>query len=136
MGKQVFTDCYVAINSVDVSDNVSKAEVDDSFEVKDMTTFGSGGAKEVAAGLEDGALALTFKNDYAAAALDATMWALRRQVVPFEVRPNAAARSTSNPSYAGNILINGWKPISGSPGDVAEVQVNFPASGAKSRLTA
>jgi hypothetical protein len=135
MAKVVLKNCFLSINGTDVSANTSKVEVDDSFEVKDMTTFGSGGAKEVAAGLEDGGVNATFKNDFAAAALDATMWALRGTLVPFEVRATQSAVGTSNPKYTGSILINGWKPISASPGDVAEVPVSFPASGVKTRAT-
>lgn len=135
MAKKVLLDCYVAINGVDRSGNVSKAEVDDSFETKETTNFGSGGAKTNLAGLEEGSISITFKNDFAVGALDEAMWALRRQVVPFEIRPSAEARSTSNPAYTGNILINGWKPIAGSVGDVAEVDIEFPLDGPLARQT-
>lgn len=136
MAKQVLLDCYVEINAVDRSSNVSKADLNDQFEEKETTNYGSGGAKEIIAGLESGSIGITFKNDYAASALDSAMWALRRSVVAFKIRPSSAAIvSTANPQYGGNILISSWKPIAGSVGDVAEVDVTFNLSGPMTRVT-
>jgi len=136
MAKQVLKKVMVKINSVDRSDHVSKAEVDDNFEEKDVTTYGSSGAKEVLAGLESGTLAITFKNDYAAGDLDSSMWALRGMLTTIDVWPDkTAVVSSANPRYSANILINAWKPIAGSVGDVAEVDVSFPVSGGWTRYT-
>lgn len=136
MAKTVLLNCYVEINAVDQSSSVSKVELDDQFEEKETTNFGSAGAKEVIGGLESGTIGITFKNDYAGGALDATMWALRRTVVTFKVRPDKTVIvSSANPQYSGSMLINEWKPISGSVGDVAEVDVSFPMSGAMTRAT-
>lgn len=136
MAKKVLLDCFISINGVDYSNNTSKVELDDSFETKESTTHGSGGAKENLAGLEEGTIKVTFKNDFAAGAIDGQMWALRRQVVPFEVRPSQVVVGVNNPKYTGNILINGWTPLSGSVGDLAEVDVDYPLSGAMARATA
>jgi hypothetical protein len=135
MAKKVLLDCYISINGVDRSANVSKVELDDSFETKEKTTFGDGGAKTNLAGLEEGSISVTFKNDYATGQLDEAMWALRRSIVPFEVRPSQAAVGVNNPKYTGNILINGWKPIAGNVGDVAEVDIEFPLDGPMARAT-
>lgn len=135
MAKKVLLDCYISINGVNYSASCSKVELDDSFEVKEVTTHGSGGAKQNLAGLEEGSISVTFKNDYNAGAVDDQMWALRRLIVPFEVRPSQAAVGVNNPKYTGNILISQWKPISGSVGDVAEVDVEFPLDGPMGRAT-
>ena len=136
MTKQVLLACHVDIDSNDVTDNVSKAEVDDTFEDKDTTTYGDDGKKTRLAGLEDGNFPVTFKNDFAAAALDSIMWALRRQLVTVNVWPDKdAVVSSANPRYSATILINAWKPISGNVGDVAEVDVTFPVSGGWNRYT-
>lgn len=134
MAKQVLLNCYVEINAVDRTANVSKVELDDQFEEKETTNFASAGAKEVLGGMESGTIGITFKNDYAGGALDSAMWALRRSVVTFKVRPEKdVVVSSANPQYSGSMLINQWKPIAGSVGDVAEVDVSFPMSGAMSR---
>lgn len=136
MAKQVLLNCYVEINAVDRTANVAKVELDDQFEEKETTTFASAGAKEVLGGIESGTIGITFKNDYAGGALDSAMWALRRSVVAFKVRPEKdVVVSSANPQYSGSMLINQWKPIAGAVGDVAEVDVSFPMSGQMLRNT-
>jgi hypothetical protein len=136
MAKMVLLEPYVEINAVDRSSSVSKIEFDDQFEEKETTTFGSSSAKEVLGGLESGSVAITFKNDYAAGALDSAMWALRRSLVTIKARPVAASIvSSANPQYSCSILINNWKPIAGTVGDVAEVDVTYPMSGVLARAT-
>lgn len=133
MAKKVLLDCLITINAVDYTAQVSKVEVDDKIEDKEVTNYGSNSAKEYIGGLESGSIKVTFKNDYAAAAVDTNMWALRRQVVAWTVRAGSGAKSASNPEYSGNLLVNGWTPISGTVGDVAEVSVDFPLSGPMAR---
>lgn len=135
MGKIVLLDAQFSCANNNLTNNLSKLELDDEFEAKETTTFGSGGAKEYLAGLESGEVGLTFKNDYAAAALDQIMWNLRRQVVTFTARADDAAVSASNPQYSGSILIDKWVPISGNVGDVAEVDVTYKLSGPLVRAT-
>lgn len=135
MPKKVLLDAQLTIASNDVTQWCAKVELNDEIEDKDTTTFGSGKAKEVLGGLESGEIGITFKNDFAAAALDSILWALRRQVVTWACRADAGAVTTSNPQYGGSLLVNKWTPISGSVGDVAEVDVSFPLSGPMSRVT-
>lgn len=135
MPKKVLLDAQLNISGNDVTQWTAKVELDDKFEEKDTTTFASGKAKELLGGLESGEVGITFKNDFAAAALDSIMWALRRTVVTWTARADAAAVTTSNPQYSGSVLINEWTPISGSVGDVAEVDVTFPLSGPMARVT-
>jgi len=127
---------YVSIGGNDLSAHADKCEVSIEVEDKDATTFASLGWKEVLGGLKSGKLDASFKQDPAVGSLDSLMWPLLGTVVPFEVRLSNTARSTSNPSYTGNVLVTGWKPISGSVGDMASTDVSFPTSGAVSRLTA
>lgn len=135
MAKQVLLAAYVNINGTDLSAYASKAELKITAEDKDTTTFGSAGWSEVLAGIKSYELAVTFKQDVAAAAIDSILWPLFGTVVSMEVRLNNSARSTSNPAYTGNVLIKEHNPISGSVGDVAENDVTYPGSAALSRQT-
>lgn len=135
MPKKVLLDAQLTINGTSLTNWCAKVELDDKFADKETTTFGSGKAKEVLGGLEEHEVAVTFKNDFAVGQLDDIMWALRRQVVTWTAKADAGAVSTSNPLYGGSILINQWTPISGSVGDVAEVDVTFPGSGPMTRAT-
>lgn len=128
----VLTDCYVSINSNTLSDHASKAELPIKVTDLDATTFGQTWHVR-RGGLKDGNVNLEFFNDFVAANLDEIMWALIGTVVPFEVRATSSGRSTSNPGYTGNILIDQWSPIMGKVGDLVTVSVGFPTSGAVSR---
>lgn len=127
---------FVSLSGNDLSAHADKIELSIDVEDKDATTFASAGWKEILGGLKSGKLDVSFKQDPAAGSLDSIMWPLLGTIVAFEVRLLSSARSTSNPSYTGNVLINGWKPMAGSVGDVAETDESFPTSGAVLRLTA
>lgn len=135
MTKIVLLDAQLSIANNDLTAFCSKLELSDEFEAKKVTNFASGGAEENLGGLEKFEASITFLQDYDAAQLDSIMWALRRQVVTFAARAKVSAVTTSNPQYAGKILINKWVPIAGNVGDVAEVDVTFPGSLALGRVT-
>ncbi len=137
MAKMVLLASFVSINSNELSDACSKIELSAEIEDKEVTTFASEGWKELLGGLGSGSLALTFKNDFAASEIDSIIWPLfiARTPVTFEVRADSASVGTSNPKYTGKVLIKEWKPVSGGVGDVAEVEVSFPTSGAVTRAT-
>lgn len=135
MPKMVLTAEYVALNGVDFSEYTRKGELSAEVEDKDVTTYASGGWKELLGGIKSGELGLEFLQDVAATEIDSIMWPLLGTVVPFEVRLSQAAVSASNPKYTGNVLINGWNPIEGSVGDEASVSVGYPTSGAITRAT-
>ena len=136
MPKMVLLAEYLSINSNVLNTFTKKAELTVEVEEKDVTNYASLGWKEVIGGLKSAELGCEFLQDFAASQLDAIMWPLLGTVVPFEVRADQGAASTSNPKYTGSILINGWNPITGSVGDEATVSMGFPTSGAVARATA
>jgi hypothetical protein len=135
MPKMVLLAQYVSINSNVLNAFTRKAELSVEVEEKDVTNYASLGWKEVLGGLKSGELSCEFLQDFAATQLDSIMWPLLGTVVPFEVRADQGAVSTSNPKYTGSILINGWNPLTGSVGDEATVSLGFPTSGAVARGT-
>ncbi|WP_406462957.1 hypothetical protein OHB07_16150 [Streptomyces sp. NBC_00111] len=136
MAKMVLLAAFVSIGGNDLSAYTRKAELTVEVEDKDVTTYASLGWKEVLGGLKSGELGLEFLQDVAATKIDSIMWPLLGTVVPFVVRLDSAAKSTSNPEWTGSVLINGWNPIEGSVGDEASVSVGYPTSGAVARATA
>jgi hypothetical protein len=122
---------FLSINGVDRSSWTSRAEVAVEAETKDITTFASGGFKENLSGLKSGNIAIGFKNDTATGQLDELMWALfiASTAVTFEVRGTSAVVGASNPKYTGSLIVNGWTPVSGAPGDVNEFSVTYPTTG-------
>ncbi|MFI1030729.1 hypothetical protein [Streptomyces sp. NPDC020951] len=136
MPKMVLLAQHLTLNGNDLKNFTKKAELSVEVEDKDITTYASLGWKEVLGGLKSGELGIDFLQDFAVSQLDAIMWPLLGTVVPFVVRADQGAVSTSNPSYSGNVLIKGWNPIEGSVGDEATVGVTYPTSGIVSRTTA
>lgn len=138
MAKLILTAAFLSLNGVDRSSWTSNVQLAVEAEAKDVTTFASGGFKENLSGLKSGNIQIGFKNDLAAGQLDELMWALfiASAAVTFEVRALQSARSTSNPGYTGSLIVTGWTPISGAPGDVNEQSVTYPSTGAIVRQTA
>ncbi|WP_433232405.1 phage tail tube protein [Micromonospora sp. CA-248260] len=125
----------MALNGTDLSAYANSIELSTEVDEKEVTTYASGGWKEVLGGLKSGTLAIELKQDVAASALDSIMWALLGTNVTFEVRLSGAAVGTSNPKYTGVVMVKEWTPISGGVGDVAEVKVSYSTSGAVTRAT-
>lgn len=136
MAKMVLLASYVSLNATDLSGYTSKIELAVEVDEQDTTTFASLSFKEVLGGLRSGTLGLTFKQDITDNLLDEIMWPLLGTVVAFEVRLSNAIVGASNPKYTGSVLISKWAPISGSVGDVAEVEVEFPTTGVVTRAVA
>lgn len=132
----VLTAAYLSLNASDLSSYTFKVELTAEVEEKDVTVFTSLGWKAVLGGLKSAGLAISWKNDITAAALDSILWPLFGTVVAFEVRASQSAVSTSNPKYTGSVLIKTLSPIAGSVGDVNEQSVTYPTSGAVTRATA
>jgi hypothetical protein len=135
MPKMVLLAEYLSINANVLNTYTKKAELTVEVEEKDVTNYASLGWKEVLGGIKSAELSCEFLQSFTAAELDAIMWPLLGTVVPFEVRADQGAVGTSNPAYTGNILINGWSPVTGSVGDEATVSQGFPTSGAVARAT-
>lgn len=124
---------HVSINSVNLSSFVKSAVLTVDVAQLDSTAMGDSWT-EVIGGLKSGSLAITFNDDFAAAATDVTLWPLLGTVVSFEVRPDGGAVSATNPKYTGSILIS-QHTLGGSVGDLAAKSLTFQTSGAVTRAT-
>ena len=136
MAVQVLTNCYVLINSVDLSDHVESVELDVDIDDVESTNFGSAGWREYQSGLKKGTIKITFQQDYAAAKVDATVWAAIGTSAPFELRETNSAVSATNPKYTGNVRINGYpSAVGGKVGELGKTSVTWPTTGTVSRAT-
>lgn len=135
MAAFVLTDAYIALNGSDRSAYIKQVALNVETAEQDVTDFADAGWTVPISGLKSGSLALTFNQDVAASQIDSIMWPLLGTTVSFEVRATNAAVGASNPKYTGSILVTSWNPITGSVGDVAEVSVTYPVSGAVTRAT-
>jgi hypothetical protein len=133
MAKQVLTNVAVTFGTANtditsyvasVTLNLSKAEVA-------TTSFGSSNAVTRISGLADNSITLELHQDYPTIEkLFYDAWA-GGTAVAMTVKPNGtAAASSTNPSYAFNVLPLTWTPVAGAVGDLATASVTYPIDGA------
>ena len=136
MAIMCLTAAYVSITGPGtIHDHCSKAELTIDVEEKDITTFADAGWKAVMGGLKSGQLALSLKQDIADDGLDEDFWTILGTNATFEVRLTQASVGPANPKYTGTLFVKEWKPLNGSVGDIAEMDVTFPTSGVVTRGT-
>ena len=132
----VATDFNVSINgSTALASYLTQVELKATATDVTTTAFGSTWVTRVA-GLREGSLTLTFNQDYAAATVDPTLWALLGTNATVVIKPTGSAVGTSNPAYTAICLVTDLTPISGQIGDLATLSITWPTTGAIGRATA
>ncbi len=133
----VLKDAFVSIDGVDLSNQVQSVTFNANTELLDSTTMGAT-ARERIPGLVDWSVDVTFKQNYAAASVDAILSDLiGSSSFPISVRPVAAdAVSATNPNYNGQVIMETYQPIQGTVGELAIATVTFRSAGPLDRATA
>jgi len=134
MASFAFTDGVLVVNSVDLSEFVTSMTLNVEVEELEDTAMGDTWRNRLA-GLKDYSLDVEFNSDFAASAVDATLWSIFGTVTEFSIKATSASTSATNPVYSGYLLISQLTPIGGSVGDLAKVSVTWPGSGALTRST-
>lgn len=134
MATYAFVDAFVEVNSVDLSDHVAAVTLEVSADDLDDTAMGDTYRSRIS-GLKDTTWSITFHNDHAASEVESTLWSALGTVVTCKVRPDSDAASATNPEYSQSVHINGFTPVGGSVGDLAQVTVSWPGAGTLSRAT-
>lgn len=136
MATLVFTDCFVLINAVNVSDHTKSATLSFQAAMLDDTVM-TKTTKSNKPGLLEWGLEVEVLNDYAVSSIDATMFALiGAAAFPIEVRPVSTARSTSNPGYTGNGVMANYEPVNAKIGELATAKVSIKCASALVRNVA
>jgi len=137
MAKIVATNVVVKIGGVDLSQYVSNVSLSSSADAIEVTSFSSAGARERVSGLKDNSVTIDFMQDYAAAAVEATVYPLiGSTAVAFEILPNGTAVSATNPKYTGSLIVVDWTPVAGAVGELLTASVTWPITGAITKATA
>jgi len=137
VAKFVLKDASVVVNSVDLSDHVASVEISMGAEDVATTAMGATGVTRLP-GLRDESITVTWRSDFAAAKVDATLAPLYTGGTPHTVvvKPTSAAVSATNPTYTGTCYLLEFAPIAGGVGDVADVETTFVVDGVITRATA
>jgi len=135
MAKFVFKDASLTVNAVDLSDHVASVTLSTSADIQDLSCMGDT-FKQKGVGLIDWSFDVTFRQDFAAGEVDATLWPLNGAAA-FEciLLPTSAAASATNPSYTGNCLLASYSPMGGGVGDAADAPVTLEGTGTLTRAT-
>lgn len=134
MASFAFTDAKVTVNAVDLSTYVRQVTLSITADELEDTAMGDTYRSKLG-GLKDWSVTLEFNADFAASAVDQTLWPLFGTTTTVTVKATSAANSTSNPQYSGSVLVSQINPIGNSVGDLATVSVTWPGAGTLSRLT-
>jgi hypothetical protein len=131
----VATDYKITLNGTNLSTSLVQAELSLEADDVETTAFGSTWRSRIG-GLKAGSLNLQFNQDFAAAAVDATLFPLFGTIGTVVISPTSSAVSATNPSYTATVLCNSYSPFASSVGDLATVSVTWPTTGTVSRGTA
>lgn len=131
----VITNANVTIGGVDLSSHITKVTLSTSRAEVETTTFGNT-AKRRVAGLADSSVAIDFNQDFAAAAVEATLYPLLGSTAQVVVKPNGTAAGTANPSYTFSALVTEWTPLDAQVGELASASITWPIDGTIAKATA
>lgn len=132
----VFKDAALEIDAVDLSTWVREATL--SLTTEDIESTGmQATGKEFQSGDRVDSLEVKFKQDFSAAAVDATLFPIFEAGthVDFTIRHASSAVGADNPEYRGNLRLNSYQPFNGARGALLEPSVTMPLNGAATRHT-
>lgn len=126
---------YLLVNAVNLSDHTTNCQLAANRTQLSSEAFGDSW-EEVTSGLAAGTVNFEVLDDFAVASIDSTLWAafLAGTNVACEVRPDAGARSTSNPGYTFNVHPSEWQ-MGGQLNTMAKKSLTWKISGAITRNT-
>ena len=130
----VYTDAFVSINGVDLSDHVLSASLNYAADLQEDTAMGDTTRTRIP-GLLDWSLEVTFKQDFAGSNVDATLFTLvGAAAFAVIIRPDKSDSITAtNPNFTGNAVLESYPPLGGGVGDLAQATAVFQSAGALSR---
>jgi hypothetical protein len=135
MATFVYTDASVTVNTVDLSDHVKSCTVNYEAEMLDDTVMGDTTRSNLA-GLLNWSIDVEFLQDFAAAKVDATLFALIGSAsFTVIVKPTSGSVSSTNPSFSGSVVLESYPPMSGAVGDLETASATFRSAGTLTRAT-
>jgi len=135
MAKFAATDYKVTVNGTNLSTSLQSVELSIESDDLETTAFGSEWRNRIG-GLKSGSVTLSFFQDFAAAAVDVTLFPLFNTAATVVITPTGTAVSATNPSYTFNALVTQYTPFASSVGDIATLSVTWPVAGTVTRATA
>ena len=114
----------VTLNSVDLSDHVTSAVINRSFEELPITAMGDASMKYVK-GLEASTITIDFLNDTATSQVLQTLQDQWGKTCALTLKQTSDAVSATNPEYQTTVLVNNTTDINGAVGDISTQSITF-----------
>ena len=125
----------VTVNSVDLTDHVTTVSgFNETCADLQTTAMGETNISRIG-GLKDASVSITFLNDFAASKTYATLASLLGTAVNVTITPASGSVTATNPKKTASCLITELPFIEGSVGDLSEVSVTWPVTGAITTAT-
>ncbi len=128
MAVTVFTDGFITVAGVNLSNRCTEIKVDDGYNEVDVKAM-SNTAENTAVGLRKQSIGASFLQDYAAANVHETLQAALGTAITVLVRPTSAANSSTNRQWTASLLLAAYNPIGAKVGDKYVVTVTFKTQG-------
>lgn len=133
MAKFVLKNAFLSISGNDLSDRVESLTLNYGAETPEQTSMGDGTRTRLPSFI-DWSIDVQFRQDFAAGNVDAVLFPLvGAAAFAIILRPDAGAKSASNPEFTGNALLTTYGILTGSVGDVAAAPVTLMGDGALAR---
>lgn len=137
MAAFVLTDFSFVIDDagspVDLSDHVTAITLNTEVDLQEDTAMGTVGYRTRLAGLKDWSVDVTFKQDFAAANVDATLFPGLGVSGTFTGKATSGAVSATNPTYSGECILQTYPPFGNAIGELATVVARFTGNGVLTR---
>jgi hypothetical protein len=118
---------YLKLGTYDMSSVVISASLNVNFDQLEITAMGDAAHKYLP-GLQSSTLSGSLYIDQKAIAAGATravLDSLKGTSALFEIGANGSTPATDNPVYKGSVFVNGYTPINGANGEVAQLDFTF-----------
>ena len=126
MARIVLTDAKITIGGVILSDYITSVSLSTSEDVVDTSAFGGGGARTRISGLADNSVTFEFNQDFAAAAVEATIYPLVGTTTTVTIKPTNNTVSATCPLYTvSGTFLSAHTPVAGAVGELAMTTLSF-----------
>jgi len=118
---------YFKLSTYVMTTVVQSASLNINYDQLEVTAMGDAAHKYLK-GLAAHTLSATLYIDQAAIGAGSTravLDSLKGTSAAFEIAPNGATASSTNPVYSGSVFVNGYTPINGANGEVASLDITF-----------
>jgi hypothetical protein len=125
MAQQVLDNAEITVNGVTLSNRANSVTLNFEIDSVESTTFGSGGHTFIG-GLQNITVDVEFMQDFAASAVEATIFPLVGTQTTVTVKGSADATSATNPLYTvSSTFLSAHTPVAGAVGELAMTSLSF-----------